>query len=118
MLRQVEKDNSGFAADWKLDSIEVKVAAAPDEKQHLNFAFFGWLSRKAGLQHTLYPAGADELAARRAVTEYQYALPLSAFNDHTLTSLARSSYVSTPPVNDSLHRVLKAQNGSLSVNPE
>lgn len=68
---QVEKDNSGFAADWKLDSIEIKTAAASDHKQHVTFAFYRWFSRKAGLQHTLHPAGKDELAARRAVTEYK-----------------------------------------------
>ena len=51
--------------------VEVKAATAPDQKQHVTFAFDGWFSRKAGLQHTLHPAGVQELAARRAVTEYK-----------------------------------------------
>jgi lipoxygenase homology domain-containing protein 1 len=64
---QVVKDHAGFAADWKLDTVEVKEAGS---KQHVTFPFYGWLSKKAGLQHTLHPAGADEVAARRAVTQY------------------------------------------------
>lgn len=62
---QVSKDTAGLWSDWKLDSIDV---LHPITNERTSFPFFGWLSKEAGLSHTLHPVTSPEGATRLQVT--------------------------------------------------
>jgi hypothetical protein len=67
---QVQTDGSGIGSDWKLDSIIVE---HPKTGQATTFSFQGWISRIAGLRHTLYPRAEPSAKTEQATLSYEVA---------------------------------------------
>jgi lipoxygenase homology domain-containing protein 1 len=67
---QVQTDGSGIGPDWKLDSVTVEHT---NTGEAVICVFQGWISRTAGLRHTLHPQSGSTATKEQATVTYEVA---------------------------------------------